>query len=62
MVVRGIHNPPRLDSLLLPVTIGQEAFDAAYEAPKNGMTFVDAESGVSTAAIEKAAAGFPTPT
>jgi putative ABC transport system permease protein len=59
VTVRGIHNPPRLDSLLLPVTIGQQAFDAAYEAPRNSMTFVDAEDGVSTAAIEKASAGFP---
>jgi putative ABC transport system permease protein len=59
VTVRGIHNPPRLDSLLLPITIGQQAFDAAYEAPRNSMTFVDAEDGVSTAAIEKASAGFP---
>jgi putative ABC transport system permease protein len=41
------------------VTIGQRAFDAAYQAPKNSMTFVDAEPGTTTAAIEKAAAGFP---
>ena len=59
VVVRGIHNPPRIDQLLLDVTVGQEAFDAAYEAPKNAMTFVDTGRGVSTAAIEKAAAGYP---
>jgi putative ABC transport system permease protein len=57
--VRGIHNPPRLDPLLLDVTIAHEAFDAAYEAPKNSMTFLDADDGVSKAAIERAAAGFP---
>ena len=57
--MRGIHNPPRIDSLLLPVTISQQAFDAAYEAPKNSMTFVDTENGVTTAAVEKAAAGYP---
>jgi putative ABC transport system permease protein len=59
VTVRGIHNPPRMDALLLDVTIATDAFDAAYEAPKNSMTFVDTENGVSTAAVEKAAAGFP---
>jgi putative ABC transport system permease protein len=59
MVVRGIHSPPRLDSLLGEVTIGQRAFDAAYPAAQNAMTFVDAESGAAKAAIEKTAAGFP---
>ncbi len=59
LVVRGIHNPPQIDSLLGDVVIGQQAFDAAYEAPKNSMTFVDAESGADQATIEKAAAGFP---
>jgi putative ABC transport system permease protein len=59
VTVRGIHNPPRMDALLLDVTIATDAFDAAYEAPKNSLTFVDTENGVSTAAVEKAAAGFP---
>ena len=59
LVVRGIHDPPQIDSLLGDVVIGQQAFDAAYEAPKNSMTFVDAESGADQATIEKAAAGFP---
>jgi putative ABC transport system permease protein len=59
VTVRGIHNPPRIDQLLLDVTVGQEAFDAAYEAPKNAMTFVDARDDVTTAAIEQAAAGYP---
>ncbi len=59
MVVRGIHSPPRLDSLLGSVTIGQAAFDDAYPAAQNSMTFVDAESGAAKAAIEKTAAGFP---
>ncbi|HET9737787.1 MAG TPA: FtsX-like permease family protein [Solirubrobacteraceae bacterium] len=59
LVVRGIHDPPQIDSLLGDVVIGQQAFDAAYEAPKNSMTFVDSETGADQAAIEKAAAGFP---
>ena len=59
MVVQGIHSPPRLDSLLGSVTIGQAAFDDAYPAAQNSMTFVDAESGAAKAAIEKTAAGFP---
>jgi putative ABC transport system permease protein len=59
MVVRGIHSPPRLDSLLGNVTIAQATFDDAYPAAQNSMTFVDAESGAAKAAIEKTAAGFP---
>ena len=59
LVVRGIHDPPQIDSLLGDVVIGHQAFDAAYEAPKNSMTFVDAEAGADQATIEKAAAGFP---
>ena len=59
VVVRGIHDPPQLDSLLGDVAVGQKAFDAAYQAPKNSMTFVDTEAGVTTAAIETAAAGYP---
>ena len=59
MTVQGIHSPPRIDSLLGDVTIGQAAFDDAYPAAQNSMTFVDAESGAAKAAIEKTAAGFP---
>ncbi len=59
MTVQGVHTPPRIDSLLGDVTIGQAAFDAAYPAAQNSMTFVDAESGAAKAAIEKTAAGFP---
>ena len=59
MTVQGVHAPPRIDSLLGDVTIGQAAFDDAYPAAQNSMTFVDAESGAARAAIEKTAAGFP---
>ena len=59
VVVRGIYNPPRIDALLGDVVIGQQAFDAAYQAPKNLLTLVDAESGADPAAIKLAAAGFP---
>ena len=59
LVVRGIYNPPRIDSLLGDVVIGQQTFDAAYQAPKNLLTLVDAESGADPGAIEQAAAGFP---
>ena len=59
LIVRGIHNPPRIDQLLLDVTVSQQAFDAAYEAPMNAMTFVATKDGVSKAAIDKAAAGYP---
>jgi putative ABC transport system permease protein len=59
MTVRGIHAPPRIDSLLGDVTIGEQAFDAAYPAAQNSLTFIDAEPGADTAAIETSAAGFP---
>jgi putative ABC transport system permease protein len=57
--VRGIHNPPRIDSLLGDIVVGQSAFDAAYEAPMNLLTLVDTEPGADVAAIEKTAAAFP---
>ncbi|HEX2412172.1 MAG TPA: FtsX-like permease family protein [Solirubrobacteraceae bacterium] len=59
LVVRGIYNPPRIDSLLGDVVMGQRAFDAAYEAPRNLLTLVDTEPGADPAAIEEAATGFP---
>ena len=59
LTIRGIHDPPRIDSLLGDVTIGHEAFDAAYPAPTNILTFVDAGPGADAAAIEAAGAGFP---
>jgi putative ABC transport system permease protein len=59
LTVRGIHNPPRIDSLLGTVAIAEQAFDDAYPAAQNAMTFIDAEAGADKAAIEKTAAGFP---
>jgi putative ABC transport system permease protein len=59
ITVRGIHAPPRVDSLLGDVTIAETAFDAAYPAAQNSMTFIDAEAGAGKAAIERTAAGFP---
>jgi putative ABC transport system permease protein len=59
LIVRGVHAPPRIDSLLGDVTIGEKAFDAAYPAARNSMTFIDAQPGADKAAIEKTAAGFP---
>jgi putative ABC transport system permease protein len=59
LTVRGIHNPPRIDSLLGTVTIAEQTFDDAYPAAQNAMTFIDAEEGADTSAIEKTAAGFP---
>ena len=57
--MRGIYNPPRIDSLLGDVVMGQQAFDAAYEAPRNSLTLVDTEPGADPATLDKAAAGFP---
>jgi putative ABC transport system permease protein len=57
VVVRGIHDPPAAFPLLKPVTIGQAAFDAAFPAPKNAYTFLDAEPQAAPA-LADAARGF----
>jgi putative ABC transport system permease protein len=54
--VVGIHEPPRMDSLLGSIAIDQTTFDGAFERPKNAFTFV---VGSSEAALTKATAGYP---
>jgi len=54
--VVGIHEPPKMDSLLGTVAIDQQAFDGAFARPTNAYTFVD---GSSKAALAKATTGFP---
>ena len=55
LVVRGIHNPRT--QLLADVSMSQKAFDAVSRQPKNGLTFLDAESSAGKA-IESAVTGF----
>jgi len=54
--VVGIHEAPKMDSLLGPVAIAQKAFDGTFARPQNAYTFVD---GSSKAALAKASTGFP---
>ena len=42
LVVRGIYDPPQVSQLLHSVSIAQTTFDAAFPAPKNAFTFLDA--------------------
>jgi putative ABC transport system permease protein len=57
VVVRGIYDPPEIEQMLGPVTIGQRAFDAAFPQPKNKFTFLDAGPGAN-GALSAAAADF----
>ena len=54
--VVGIHEPPKMDSLLGDVAVSQKAFDGTFARPQNLFTFVD---GSSKAALGKAMAGYP---
>jgi putative ABC transport system permease protein len=58
LVVRGIYDPSELAPLLGAVTIGREAFDAAFPRPRNLFTFVDA-GGAADSALEQTVARFP---
>ena len=42
--VVGIHEPPKMDSLLGDVAVSQKAFDGAFARPQNLFTFVDGSS------------------
>jgi putative ABC transport system permease protein len=56
-VVAGIYDPPEIEQMLGPISIGQQAFDAAFPQPRNRFTFLDAgpEAGQ---ALTAAADGF----
>ena len=54
--VVGIHEPPKMDSLLGDVSIAQKAFDGAFARPQNTFTFVD---GSSQAALATTVAAYP---
>jgi putative ABC transport system permease protein len=42
LVVRGIHEPPKMKQLLGDVTMDQRTFDRAFRVSKNSYTFLDA--------------------
>jgi len=62
VTVRGIYDPSDLAALLGVVTIGQEAFDAAFPRPRNLFTFVNVNGDTDEEAasgLEQTVAGFP---
>jgi putative ABC transport system permease protein len=59
LVVRGIYDPPVLDSLLGSVVVSQKAFDAAYPRPRNDFTFVSGDVLLPPTALDAAAAAYP---
>jgi putative ABC transport system permease protein len=54
--VRGIFDPPELDSLLGHVVVSQAAFDAEFERPSDAFVLVQAHTD---AGLERALAAFP---
>jgi putative ABC transport system permease protein len=56
LTVRGVYEPPELDSLLGHVVVSQAAFDRSFPRPADAMTFVDASS---QDAIDRALTAFP---
>ena len=55
-VVRGIYDPPEIEQMLGPISIGRQAFDEVFPQPKNRFTFLDAgpdaEPALTAAAAE----------
>jgi putative ABC transport system permease protein len=49
LVVRGIYDPPAQKALLGDVSMTQQAFDKAFNNPKNSFTFLDADADAADA-------------
>ena len=54
LVVKGVYDPPQQHPLLADVNMTTQAFDKAFENPKNSYTFLAADAGTGTA-LEAAA-------
>jgi putative ABC transport system permease protein len=62
LTVKGIYTPPGVDSILAPIGISRETFDASFERPQDAFTFLHARSGASDAtrsAVEAELRAFP---
>ena len=57
VVVRGIYDPPEIEQMLGPITIGRQAFDDVFPQPRNRFTFLDAGADANQA-LTAAAADF----
>jgi len=64
LVVRGVYDPPQQQPLLGDVSMTQQAFDKAFNSPKNSFTFLaaDAKAGtaIETALEDSGSAAFHT--
>jgi putative ABC transport system permease protein len=49
VTVRGVYDPPEIDSMLGTVSITQQAYDDTFPQGKNRFTFLDAEPGTGPA-------------
>jgi putative ABC transport system permease protein len=59
LVVRGIHKPAGLDSLLGSVAVSNRVYDTLYPRPRNTMAFVAAKEGVPRYALEAVLNRYP---
>jgi putative ABC transport system permease protein len=59
LVVRGIHKPAGLDSLLGGIAISNATYASLYTHPRNAMAFVAVTSGVLRPTLERALYSYP---
>jgi putative ABC transport system permease protein len=62
LTVRGIHTPPKLDPILGPILVSQQAFDSSFERPQDVLALVNARgepSDEKRTALEQALRRFP---
>jgi putative ABC transport system permease protein len=57
VTVSGIYDPPEIEQMLGPISIGQQSFDKVFPQPKNLFTFLDAGADANQA-LTAAAADF----
>jgi putative ABC transport system permease protein len=55
VTVRGIYDPPAIESMLGSVAISQQAFDQTFPQTKNKLTFLDADPAAEKALMSTAA-------
>ena len=59
LVVRGIHKPAGLDSLLGSIAISNKLYDSLFPHPRNTMAFVAAKDNASRTALESVLNRYP---
>jgi putative ABC transport system permease protein len=59
LVVRGIHKPAGLDSLLGSVAVSNRVYGTLFAHPRNTMAFVSTKEGAPRASLEDALSRYP---